>query len=210
MLRGCPERCLGQDVRLAPLLIDQFMPSFDVSIAEHTIVRRSPAATFDAARDLDFLRVHTPLLDAAMWARGLPAQLSGRAPAPPPRLVLAKGDPLPGWLVLGEHAGRELAFGAVGKFWQPNIEWRDVAVDEFADFGEHGWGKIAANFSVSPYGETAAILSYECRTITTDPESRRKFLRYWRVGRPFIAHIFRATVHTIRDNAERGARPNGR
>jgi hypothetical protein len=41
--------------------------------------------------------------------------------------------------------------------------------------------------------------------VTTDPESRRKFLRYWRVGRPVIAHVFRATVDTIRANAERDA-----
>ena len=53
-----------------------------------------------------------------------------------------------------------------------------------------------------PYGAGATLLSYECRTITTDAESRRKFARYWWLMRPFIAHIFRATVRTIRDNAE--------
>jgi hypothetical protein len=117
--------------------------------------------------------------------------------------VLAQGDPRPGWLVHGERPDRELAFGAVGKFWQPSIEWRDVPAGSFASFDEPGWGKIAANFSVRAYGERATLLTYECRTVTTDPESRRKFLRYWRIGRPVIAHIFRATVHTIRANAER-------
>lgn len=48
-------------------------------------------------------------------------------------------------------------------------------------------------------GQTA---NYECRTVTTDPASRQKFMRYWTVIRPFVAHIFRATVRTIRDNAE--------
>jgi hypothetical protein len=42
---------------------------------------------------------------------------------------------------------------AVGKFWQPVIEWRDVPRAEFNGFAEPGWGKIAANFSVLPYGE---------------------------------------------------------
>jgi hypothetical protein len=41
------------------LLIDGAMPTFDVSIDEHLIVRRDPATTYDAARHLDFLRVHT-------------------------------------------------------------------------------------------------------------------------------------------------------
>ena len=74
--------------------------------------------------------------------------------------------------------------------------------DEFASFDEPGWGKIVANFSVLPYGTRATLLTYECRTVTTDPASRQKFLRYWTVIRPFVAHIFRATVRTIRDNAE--------
>ncbi len=184
------------------MLIDSFMPTFDVTIAEHVIVRRDPSTTFQEARALDFLSVHTPLLDLAMWARGVPARLTGHAVEPPPRLVLAEGDPLPGWLVLGERPGRELAFGAVGKFWQPNIEWRDVAAEEFTAFAEPGWGKIVASFSVLPYGELATLLTYECRTTTTDSRSREKFLRYWQLMRPFIAHIFRATVRTIRDNAE--------
>jgi hypothetical protein len=187
----------------APMLIDRFMPWCDVSIAEHVIVHRDPVVTFRAARDLDFMTVRTPLLDLAMWARQLPARMDGRVLEPPARLVLSKGDPLPGWLVLGERADRELVFGAVGKFWQPNIEWRDVAVDAFVQFNERGWGKIAADFSVLPYGEESTLLTYECRTVTTDPDSRRKFMRYWRLGRPLIAHIFRATVRTIRDNAER-------
>ena len=86
-----------------PLLIDTFMPTFDASIAEHVIVWTDPADTFRAARELDFMTVRTPLLDAAMWARGLPARLTHQAVEPPPRLVLALGDPLPGWLVLGER-----------------------------------------------------------------------------------------------------------
>ena len=184
------------------MLIDQFMPRWDVTIAAHTIVRRDPATTFRAAVDLDFMSVHTPLLDLAMWARGVPARITGRAAEPPPRLVLGKGDPLPGWLVLGERADRELVFGAVGKFWQPSIEWRDLSTGAFTAFDEPGWGKIAANFSVMPYGAGSTLLTYECRTVTTDDVSRGKFMRYWQLGRPVIAHIFRATVNTIRANAE--------
>jgi len=190
------------EVKPTPLLIDSFMPSCDVTIAEHVIVRRDPSTTFRSARELDFLSIHTPVLHVAMWARGIPARLTGHSAEPPPRLVLSQGDPLPGWVVLGEQPGYELVFGAVGKFWQPNIEWRDVAAEDFAAFAEPGWGKIAASFSVVPYGERASLLTYECRTTTTDSRSRQKFLRYWELMRPFIAHILRATVRTIRDNTE--------
>jgi len=193
---------MGSGLGTDTLLIDALMPAWDASIAAHGIVRADPGRAFRAARDLDFLSVHSPLLAASMWVRGLPDRLSGRPSVAPPRLVLSAGDELPGWLVLGEQPGRELAFGAIGRFWQPNIEWHDVPADEFAQFNAPGWGKIVADFSVVPYGEHASLLTYECRTTTTDADSRRRFLRYWRLVRPFVGHIFRATVATIAADAE--------
>jgi hypothetical protein len=184
------------------MLIDTAMPVFDVAIAEHVLVHADPATTFAAARSLDFLTVRTPLVSTAMWLRGLPARLAGKAAEPPGKLVLADGDDLPGWLVLGETPGHELAFGAVGKFWQPNIEWHDVPRAEFAAFAEPGWGKIAAGFAVLPYRPGVTLLTYECRTVTTDPMSRTRFLRYWWLVRPFVAHIMRATLRTVQANAE--------
>jgi hypothetical protein len=85
-----------------------------------------------------------------------------------------------------------------------------VGASELAAFAEPGWGKIAASFVVAPYGEHATLLTYECRTVTTDPESRRRFLRYWSIVRPFVRHILRATLRTIRDDAERGDRADER
>jgi hypothetical protein len=183
------------------MLIESAMPAFDVVIAEHTIVDADQSTTFDAARTLDLLTVRTPLLAASIWIRALPARWVGRAAPPLPQLVVATGG-LPGWLVLGERPSREIAFGAVGKFWRPVIEWRDVPPSEFGGFAEPGWGKIAANFSVTPYGERSTLLTYECRTVTTDPESRRCFLRYWRFIRPFVGHIMRATLTKIKSDAE--------
>ncbi len=186
------------------MLLDNALSTFDTSVAAHTVVDAAPGMTLAAARDLDFLRVRTPLLVAAMWVRGLPAKLTGREEAVPPTLVLSE-ETMPGWVLLGERPGEEIAFGAVGVFWHPQIVWHDVPRDEFAAFAEPGFGKIACNFSVRPYGERSTLLSYECRTATTDEESRRAFARYWRVVRPFVAHIMRATVETIRADVEHPA-----
>ncbi len=187
----------GQD----RMLIESAMPVFDAVITEHIVVHADPAAVFHAARSLDFLAVRTPLLTASMWVRGLPERLRGKPTPQPRRLTLQADMSLPGWLLIGERPGREIAFGAVGKFWRPTIEWRDVPAAEFPRFDEPGWGKIAANFFVMPYGERT-WLSYECRTTTTDPESRRRFLRYWWLVRPFVGHIMRATLATIKVDAE--------
>ncbi len=78
-----------------------------------------------------------------------------------------------------------------------------MAPADFARFAERGWGKIAANFSVAPYGDSHTLLSYECRTATTDPVSHRRFVRYWWLVRPFVAHIMRAT---IKADAEAGVK----
>jgi hypothetical protein len=181
-----------------PLVLDREMPAFDVVITESIVVDAEVEATFVAARRLDFLRVRTPLLAAAFWMRGLPEWFRpGTTRPPPPRLVLGEGDPLPGWLVLGETPGRELAFGAVGKFWQGTIEWRDVDRSEFAGFAEPGFGKIACDLRVQPCGEGRTLLTYECRTGTTSPDARRKFARYWWLIRPFVGHVMRATLATI-------------
>ncbi len=190
------------------MLIESAVPTYDAMIAEHVVVAADPSTTFQSARGLDFLSVRTPLLTASMWVRDLPARWFGKTIPPPPRLVLADEMGLPGWLLLGEQPNREIAFGAVGKFWRPLIEWRDVPRTDFPGFAAPGWGKIAANFSMAPYGESHTLLSYQCRTTTTDPESRRRFLRYWWLIRPFVAHIMRATLNTIKADAE--AAPIGR
>jgi hypothetical protein len=181
------------------LVVDRYLPRFDVRLAEHLIVDADLATTWDALFRLDLVEIHTPLLDLAFWARALPAKLRGVEAPAPPSLVL--GDPdvaLPGWLTLGVDPGHELALGAIGRFWTPTIVWHDVPDPEaFRAFADPGWGKIGVSFSVRPYGEHRALLSYECRTLTTDVASRKAFARYWVVIRPFVRHIMRATLRAV-------------
>ena len=155
---------------------------------------------FDIARDFDLFTVRAPLVTALMTARALPARLRGKAKETPKHLRLTSDlGALPGWLLLGQIPGEEVAFGAVGKFWKADIEWRDTTVEEFADFKEPGWGKIACHLLVRPDGPARSILSYECRTATTDPVSQAQMSRYWWLIRPFVAYVLRAVVRTIRE-----------
>ena len=187
----------------AELLIDRYLPRYDVGLVEHTLAEADLAATWRAVYELDLARIHTPLMDAAMSVRALPARVAGHfgrgAPPPAPaRLPLAgDGPPMQGWLSLGTVAEREIALGAVGRFWQPDIQWYDVGgmtPEAFAAFTEPGWGRIAADFTVLPYTPSRTLVSYEVRTATADQDSARHFARYWRVIRPFVAHIMRAAL----------------
>lgn len=56
-----------------------------------------------------------------------------------------------------------------------------------------------------PYGAGRTLLSYECRVAATDPLSRRRFARYWRLIRPFVGHIMRAAVAAIGASAQEAA-----
>jgi hypothetical protein len=196
------------------MLIDRCLPDFDVTLIEHTVVNADVETTWRALLELDLLDVHSPLLDAAFFVRGLPAKVAarrGRAKPSdvPAELKLGNADErvLEGWLPLGQIENREIALGAVGRFWKPNIEWYDVTEmtpDEFAEFEDPGWGRIAASFTLRPYGEGRTLLSYEARTVTNDDESAKRFARYWGLVRPFVGHVMRAALTTVRGDAEHG------
>jgi|SRR5664279_2198094 len=192
------------DRAAARLLLDRYIDRADADLAAHLIVDAPPGVTIAAAKALDLLEVRTPLLTASFWVRGIPAKVLRQPEPPPPEKLTLEGDlPLPGWMVLDEDPGHEIVFGAIGVFWTPTIRWNvGVAASEFAGFEQPGWGKIACSYSVRPYGAERALLTYECRTLTTDEESRREFGRYWWLIRPFVQHIMNATVRTIAARAE--------
>ena len=184
-------------------LLDVHLPSYDVVLTEHLVVEADTAVVFEAAKNFDFMTTKSPLVTALMTARGVPSRLLGRPVVTPRALMLtSESGALPGWLLLGEVPGREVVFGAVGTFWKPDIEWHDLAADRFASFDEPGWGKIACHLLVRPDGPGRSILSYECRTATTDPVSQAQMSRYWWLIRPFVAYVLRAVIRTIRGNVD--------
>jgi hypothetical protein len=188
-LTGEDRTTTGED-----LLIDRFLPRFDVTLIEHVVADADAEETWRAVRDLDLLRVRSPLTDLAVFARTTPAQLK----------PFGRGTGIPGWVRLGETPGREVVLGAIGRFWLPGIEWFDVRAMTpagFVEFGEAGWCRIAAAISVRPYGSSRALVTYEARTAATDPVSARRFARHWRLVRPFARFVMLATLRTVRDDA---------
>ncbi len=198
---------------MTAMLIDRYLPHFDVTVIEHTVIDADVATSWAALTDFDLMTISTPLLQAATFVRDIPTKVgawSGRSRPPaaePPELKLGGGGPgLEGWLGLGQIAEHEVAFAAVGRFWQPDITWYDVSEmtpEQFAAFEEPDWGRIAANFSLRPYGESRTLASYEARTATADGDSARKFARYWLLVRPFVGHIMRAALAGLQRDAER-------
>ncbi|MDI2030257.1 hypothetical protein QFW96_16630 [Saccharopolyspora sp. TS4A08] len=183
--------------------IDDFAAECDFSAVEHLVVNRPPEAVYSAVRNLDLLTIQSRTADMAMWVRGLPERLRRRVPPRrPTRLtfddLVASGD----WVLLGEQPGREVIFGAAGRFWTPIVRWEQVEPEQFVQYGKPGRGKIVSSLSVRPYGRNSSLVTYDIRTVLNDPITHRIFKLYWLVVKPFVRALMRATVRAV---AKQGA-----
>jgi hypothetical protein len=182
------------------MLVDDFLPVYDVSDAVATVVDADVPTTWNALMEVDLIDVgrRRPLVGVLGAIRMLPDVvghvLHGELPQrPPPHLRLRDTTAMPlqggGWVLLGERPQDEIALGLVGKFWRPVIEFANVTADGFRDFTEPGYAKTIYSLSVRPLGERRTLLSGVMRTATTDRHARRWFRRYWTFGVGSGAHV---------------------
>jgi hypothetical protein len=180
-------------------LLDRFMPVFEVREQHETKVAAPAEITYAAARALDLRR--SGLVQAIFRGREL---LMGSAPAArgPARDFMTEVLAL-GWRVLAEEPGRELVMGAVTQPWKAEVEFRGLPPEEFAAFGEPGFAKIVWTLGVTPCDPDSSVFRTETRVATTDPESRRRFRRYWSLLSPGILLIRYESLRLVRREAER-------
>jgi hypothetical protein len=182
----------------AGALIDRFMPTAEVS-ERHEIEVAAPATlTLAAARAMDLNR--SPLIRAIFAIRTLPSRLRGAASRPSTPL-LAETLEL-GWRILAE-TDRAVVVGAVTQPWRPEVRFRGIDPDAFADFAEPGYAKIVWTFEVDPLGPSASRFRTQTRVSTTDPRSRALFRRYWAVFSPGILLIRQQSLKLVKAEAER-------
>jgi len=182
------------------MIVDDFLPVFDVSDTVATVVDADLVSTWDALIEVDLIEVgrRQPLVAILGAFRALPDiashLLHGEPPAAAPaHLRLHDTTSLPqdqgGWILLAERARDEIALGLVGKFWRPVIEFAQVAPAAFREFAVPGFAKTIYSLSVRPLGDRRTLLSGTMRTATTDEHARRWFRRYWTLGIGSGAHI---------------------
>jgi len=196
------------------MLVDEFLPAYDVSDAVATVVHVDVATTWDALMQVDLLEVGRtrPMVGFLGALRALPEIVShllhGESPLQAPKqLRLRETTKIPlgegGWVLLGERPRDELALGLVGKFWRPVIEYAEVSPESFRDFAEPGYAKTVYSLSVRALDEQRTLLSGVMRTATTDEQARKWFRRYWTLGVGSGAHIVvRGVLDLTREMAE--------
>jgi hypothetical protein len=182
------------------VLIDDFMPSFDVSERHHTLVLASAERAYTSARHVDLAR--SKVVRGLFRARGLTALVRQRRRRPRPRSMTLDDLMGSGFVWLGEDPGREFVLGLVGTFWRPNGGVSRVDPSEFAGFEEPGQAKAVWNFRVVPDGEDRSFLTTETRVIVPDESSRRKFLLYWAAIGPFSGVVRKQALALIKADAE--------
>src|SRR5687767_4495681 len=119
------------------MLIDDFLPDFEVSERHWALVRADAPAAFEAVLELDISR-SIPAM--AMFAvRGIPGLVTGKAILRR-RFGFAELTQM-GFVQLGEFEPQELLFGLVGRFWRPSGAIQRVPPNEFVDFDRPGYAK---------------------------------------------------------------------
>ena len=192
------------------MLIDHHLPTFDETIHRHVVVDAPAEETYAAAIAADFTRTG-PVVRALNEIRALPVRVAaalggGVQPRTTDPLRLRDLPDRGIWVRLDEAPGEEFVFGAVGAVWQPDIEWVEIDADDFRAFDRPGYAKIAAGISVRPYGSGRTLVTYEARTAATDPDSRRRFRRYWWLVGPGAGFLMGRALDRIRVDAEAAGR----
>jgi hypothetical protein len=196
------------------VLVDEFLPVYDVSDSVATVVDADPQTVWDALMDVDLIEVgrRRPLVAALGALRMLPELvthlLHGEAPPRAPEQLRLRDMPtLPhdqgGWILLGERPRDEIALGLVGKFWRPVIVYAKVVPEAFREFREPGYAKTIYSLSVRAIEDRRTLLFGVMRTATTDEQARRWFRRYWTLGVGSGAHVLvNGVLDVTRDMAE--------
>jgi hypothetical protein len=172
------------------MLIDDFLPVYDVTERHQVIIAGSPREVYSAVRQLDISRARiTPLL---FRLRGMQT---------PPALTL---DELlkRRFILLGERVNEELLLGLIGKFWTLCGDLRRVDVEGYRGFDEEGYAKAAWNFSLTQRSASQVLLSTETRVRCTDERSRSRFRLYWSLIAPFSGLIRMEMLREIKRQVE--------
>jgi hypothetical protein len=187
-----------------PLLIDQFMPDYDLAVVHSQVFRGPQEQCSETVVDFDLFQLR--VFRVLIGARGLPQRLADavrrrgdEAGVSSPPTFRLRDMPSIGWILLGERPGAELAFGQVGKPWKPRggSPTEPVIRAEFAAFDQPGFAKLVESTRVDPYGERSSIVTTETCVRCTDPDSRRRFRRYWLIVGPFSQLLRKTALHVL-------------
>jgi hypothetical protein len=192
------------------MLIDEYLPQYDVVERHATVVRASATQVYATLRMADLAASRVVRLLLAL--RTLPAVVRGGGSSVQ-HLRTRMGASLTlrafedqGFVVLAEDPPRELLIGLVGSFWTLGGGLRPVDARTFQGPQPPGTARTAWSFTVEAWANGRSCLATETRVQCADMESRRRFRYYWWAIRPGSGLIRRYMLRAIRREAERATK----
>ena len=180
------------------MLIDDFLPTYDVRERHQTRVRAPLDKVYSAVQELDLREAKLSML--LFRLRGMPAGKTAPACFKLDDFLKMR------FILLGERANEELLLGLVGRFWTPSGELLRLSATAFRDFNQPGYAKAAWNFSLAEQPDKTVLLETETRVLCLDEASRRRFRLYWLFVGTFSGLIRREILQAVKQSAERAQR----
>jgi hypothetical protein len=185
------------------MLIDSFAPNPDAGETHSIVVDASRPTVYKTLWTADL--GGSPIIKALLTLRSVPQFVAHPCRTWPRNQqvtlqTLIDSD----FGLLAEKPEEEIILGVTGRFWRPS---GNLSPFHRADFDEpvpEGVARAVWNFSLSDRGNGQTILGTETRIICGDPASRRKFLAYWLIVRPFSGLIRLIMLKRVRKIAEAG------
>jgi hypothetical protein len=191
------------------MLIDAYMPDYDVSERHHTRVAASRDATYAALWTANL--ANAPLARMLLALRALPGAL-GHGVTGVRTLWRRGSEPITlatfqerGFRVLAELLPTELVIGLEGQFWRPTGNLCTPLPTAFrSQPPAPGTARGVWNFHLRALADGTTELTTETRVQCADAGARRRFLPYWYAIRPASGMIRHAMLREIRRSAEGG------
>ena len=185
-------------------LLDQLIPNPEVDEYHQLTVNAPAPVTFAVAKAMDLQA--SPIIRAIFWLRAVPAVLRGQPlRRQGPRGILEETLAL-GFGVLAEVPDREIVVGTYTQPWRQQVTFHPLPPEQFAAFVEPGYVKIVYTLGAEPLGPDRSRFVTRTRVVTTDPESRQRFRRYWAPMSAGIILIRYVSLPMAKREAERRAR----
>lgn len=172
------------------MLIDDFLPKYDVHEQHQIMVHAPVEQVYAAARALDIR--HANVTQILFRLRGLPSSSKFNLND----FIKMR------FILLGEKTNQEFVLGLVGQFWTLSGKLLRVDAEGFRNFDEKGFAKAVWNFSLAPQADNTVLLETETRVLCLDDASRKNFRLYWTVIGPFSQLIRRDILQAIKKTVE--------
>ena len=173
------------------MLIDEFLPEYDVRERHQIEIRAPLEQVYAAVRELDMTGARMSRM--LMRIRGMRV---GSCFTLDDFLRMR-------FAILGERPNHELLLGLAGRFWSMTGGLRPIDALTFRTFDDPASARAVWNFSLAATPVETTILTTETRVHCTDAAARRRFRLYWTFVAPFSALIRREVLRELKRQAER-------